>query len=225
MSRAAALAEMRSIQISEVYRSLQGESLASGWPTTFVRTTGCPVRCTYCDTPYAFAGGTRRTVADVVAEVAALGTKRVCVTGGEPLAQAATFDLIRVLVEQGYRVSVETSGVRPIAGLARPCTVVLDVKTPGSGVAEAWLPSTLQDLIPGDEIKAVITGRSDFDWMLAWLDTHAAVLPAGVVVSLSPVWESLAPGLLADWIVASGRDLRLNLQLHKVLWPGETSGR
>jgi 7-carboxy-7-deazaguanine synthase len=212
------------LQIYEIYASLQGESTWAGRPTVFVRTAGCPVRCTYCDTAYAFTGGHRMAVDEIVAAVAGHGIPRVCLTGGEPLAQPGARALVASLVESGYHVSVETSGVRPIAGLARPCKVVLDLKTPGSGVLDAWLPETIGDLQAGDELKVVVTSAEDWAWLLGWLDGPGQQLPAGVEVSVSPMQGVIEAADLAAWILAAGRDLRLNLQLHKIIWPQALQG-
>lgn len=215
---------MSALQIHEIYASMQGESLWAGKPTVFVRTTGCPVRCVYCDTAYAFHGGRRVTIEEILAEVDALGPRRVCVTGGEPLAQAGTRALLGRLIETGREVSLETSGVRSIADLPRPCKVVLDLKTPGSGVHDVWLPETIADLRSGDELKVVLTSADDFQWLLGWLDGPGRALPPGVEIGVSPTHGVVDPAELARWILASGRDLRLNLQLHKMIWPTATQG-
>ena len=218
------MSSVGALQIYEIYASLQGESAWAGRPTVFVRTVGCPVRCTYCDTAYAFTGGRRMAVDEIVAAVVAHGIPRVCLTGGEPLAQPGARALVASLVESGYHVSVETSGVRPIAGLARPCKVVLDLKTPGSGVLDAWLPEAIGDLQAGDELKVVVTSAEDWAWLLGWLDGPGQRLPAGVEVSVSPMQGVIEAADLAAWILAAGRDLRLNLQLHKIIWPQALQG-
>lgn len=212
------------VQIHEIYRSIQGESTWQGLPTIFVRTTGCPVRCVYCDTPHAFHGGRRMRIGEILAAIDALGLRRICVTGGEPLAQANTRVLLAVLVERGYQVSLETSGVRPIADLPRPLKVVLDLKTPGSGVLVDWLPETPGFLRRGDELKVVVTDRSDWEWFTDWWHAHGAALAEGVVVGVSPVQGAVSAADLADWLQASGLDLRLNLQLHRWIWPERTAG-
>lgn len=212
------------LQIHEIYASLQGESEWAGLPTVFVRTTGCPVRCVYCDTAHAFTGGRRMTVAEVLEQVDSFGIPRVCLTGGEPLAQPAARALLAALIDSRYHVSLETSGVRPIVDLPRPCKVVLDLKTPGSGVHEAWLPETITGLRGGDELKVVVTSPADWDWLLAWLDGPGRALPEGVRVSVSPMQGAVDSADLAARILASGRDLRLNLQLHKIIWPHAAQG-
>jgi 7-carboxy-7-deazaguanine synthase len=214
----------KSLTITEIFYSLQGESLYAGIPTVFVRTTGCPVRCTYCDTEYAFYGGKRMTLYEILEEVSRYPTPFVCVTGGEPLAQRNTFSLLSLLIARGYTVSLETSGVRPIRGLPRPLKVVLDLKTPGSGVSSAWLEENLNELLFGDELKVVVTGEEDLLWFEAWWKEHGP-LPPGVILNLSPAWGLMSPRDLADWILCRGIPARLNLQLHKILWHEFTRGK
>jgi len=213
-----------SVQITEIFRSIQGESTWAGWPTAFVRLTGCPVRCVYCDTAYAFQGGRRMTVAQVLDAVDAHGCRYVCVTGGEPMAQPGVRALLAALVERGDYVSLETAGVRALTNLPRPLKLVLDVKTPGSGVYAHWLPETLDALVAGDELKVVVTDAADWRWLVAFYRTHAPRLPKGVAVNVSPVWGGPSAAWLAERILASGLPFRLNMQLHKLVWPDAGPG-
>lgn len=208
------------LRITEIFRSLQGESSSVGWPTVFVRTTGCPLRCTWCDTAYAFTGGRTMTLSAIVTEVAAHGVRHVTVTGGEPLAQPATPALLSMLCDAGYRVSLETSGALDIAGIDSRVVRVVDLKPPGSGESSRNRWSNLDHLAAGDELKFVIADRADYDWSVAQL----AHVPAGVEVLFSPVHGQLLPRELADWIVADALPVRFQLQLHKLLW-GDQPGR
>lgn len=164
------------------------------------------------------------SLAEILAQVSRYPTRYVCVTGGEPLAQKNTRRLLAALVEKGYRVSLETSGVVPISGLPRPLKVVLDLKTPGSGVWESWLPENLKELIAGDELKVVVTGGDDLIWFKKWWALYGP-LPEGVTLNLSPAWGLVSPRDLAQWILDEGIPARLNLQLHKILWPEVERGR
>ncbi|MEQ8660454.1 MAG: 7-carboxy-7-deazaguanine synthase QueE [Gammaproteobacteria bacterium] len=213
-------AAQRTLRITEIFVSLQGESASVGWPTVFVRTTGCPLRCSWCDTAYAFNGGRAMSLAAILAEVASHRVHHVTVTGGEPLAQPATPALLGLLCDAGYRVSLETSGALDIAGLDPRVIKVLDLKPPGSGEVSRNRWSNLAHLGAGDEIKFVIADRTDYDWSVARL----ASLPAGVDVLFSPVHGQLEPRALADWIVADRLPVRFQLQLHKLLW-GDAPGR
>jgi 7-carboxy-7-deazaguanine synthase len=210
------------LRVSEIFTSIQGESSRVGLPTTFVRLIGCPLRCHWCDTPYAFQGGTRQTVSEVVAEVRARGVPTVCVTGGEPLAQPAVHQLLRALADAGYDVSLETSGALPIADVDPRVAVVMDLKAPGSGEHEKNLWQNLGSLKPTDEIKIVIADRADYEWAKTVLTERR--LAERCAVLLSPVANALPPHQLAEWIVADKLPVRFQLQLHKVLW-GEERGR
>jgi 7-carboxy-7-deazaguanine synthase len=209
------------LKITEIFRSIQGESDAAGWPTVFVRLTGCPLRCVWCDTAYAFHGGQWMAIDDIVDRVAALDTRHVCVTGGEPLAQKRCVDLLRALCDRGLRVSLETSGALPVADVDARVVKVLDLKAPASGEAGRNRFDNLEHLQPHDQIKFVVADRGDFDWAVETVRAHDL---ARWDVLFSPVWESLSPRDLADWLLESGLDARLQLQMHKLLW-GDQPGR
>ena len=209
------------LKVTEIFRSLQGESDSVGWPTVFVRLTGCPLRCVWCDTAYAFQGGDWMEIDAIVERVAELGTRHVCVTGGEPLAQKRCLALLEKLCDAGHRVSLETSGALSVAEVDPRVVKVLDFKAPGSGEVERNLWENLDHLQPHDQIKFVVTDRADFDWAAEQM--RARDLTRWEVL-VSPVWETLAPATLADWLMESGVEARLQVQLHKVLW-GDQPGR
>ena len=210
------------LRITEIFHSLQGEAGSVGWPTVFVRLTGCPLRCGYCDTAYAFHGGERRTIAAILDEVGAYGARHVCVTGGEPLAQRSCVELVARLCDAGFEVSVETSGALDISVLDPRATRVMDVKTPGSGEAGRNLPDNLAQLRPQDAAKFVICDRADYEWARDFVARHG--LAARCEVLFSPCWERVAPAQLAEWILADRLPVRFQLQLHKILW-GDEPGR
>ncbi len=215
-------ASAATLRITEIFLSLQGESTTVGLPTVFVRTTGCPLRCGYCDTAYAFSGGTTISLAAILERVHAYGVPRVTVTGGEPLAQPATLDLMRALCDAGIAVSLETSGALDVSDVDRRVMKVVDIKTPDSGEVERNLWRNLATLVSPDQIKFVICSRADYEWsreQLAQLN-----LAAGVEVLFSPSHETLPARDLADWIVDDRLPVRLQMQLHKLLW-GNTPGR
>ena len=209
------------LKITEIFRSIQGESDSVGWPTVFVRLTGCPLRCVWCDTAYAFHGGEWMEVDAVVERVAAMGTRHVCVTGGEPLAQKRCIDLLAALCDAGHRVSLETSGALPVDAVDTRVVKVLDLKAPASGESARNRWENLDRLQPHDQIKFVIASRADFDWAVEQVRERDLTRWA---VLFSPVWESLPPAELADWLLASGLEARMQLQTHKVLW-GDQPGR
>ncbi len=213
---------MSHLRVTEIFRSLEGEGLQTGVPTVFVRLTGCPLRCSYCDTAYAFTGGTAMTVDAVCRRVEALGPGRVTVTGGEPLAQKGAFGLVRALADLGRPVSVETGGAVTLEGLDPRATVVLDVKTPGSGESGRNLWQNLERLRPADQVKFVICDREDYEWSRRRLAEHD--LARRCTVLFSPAWGRLEPRRLAEWILEDRLEVRFQLQLHKILW-GEEPGR
>ncbi len=204
------------LKITEVFRSLQGESGSVGWPTTFVRLTGCPLRCHYCDTAYAFHGGAWQSLDSLVAQVAALGAHHVCVTGGEPLAQKAVLTLMTRLCDAGHAVSIETSGALDIAPIDPRVRRVMDLKTPDSGECHRNRWENLAALRPQDEVKFVLCSRADYDWACRQVDEHG--LAARSQVLFSPSQGQLDATALADWIVADRREVRFQFQLHKALW-------
>ena len=203
------------LKITEVFHSLQGEASSTGWPTVFIRLTGCPLRCQYCDTAYAFGGGEWRRIDELVEETLAYGARHVCVTGGEPLAQPRCLDLLTALCDRGFEVSVETSGAIDISPVdPRVCRVV-DIKTPGSGEVERNLEANAGVLRETDVLKFVICDRIDYDWAKHWLDAHPNL---SCDVFFSPSYEELTGRELADWILEDRLNVRLQLQLHKLLW-------
>jgi len=204
------------LRITEIFHSIQGEADSVGWPTVFVRLTGCPLRCGYCDTAYAFHGGQWMGMDEVLAEVASHATRRVTVTGGEPLAQKNCVALLTRLCDAGHEVSIETSGALSIAGLDPRVVRVMDIKTPGSGESARNLMDNLALLTPRDQVKFVICDRADYEWSRAL--TAEQRLPERCQVLFSPSYEQLQPRELADWILADKLPVRLQVQLHKYLW-------
>jgi 7-carboxy-7-deazaguanine synthase len=204
------------LKVTETFYSLQGESDSSGWPTFFIRLTGCPLRCGYCDTEYAFHGGSWRGIDPLVEEARASGALRACVTGGEPLAQKNCLQLLTRLCDAGLSVSLETSGALDIAAVDRRVSRVVDIKTPGSGEAAKNRYENLDLLTGRDQLKFVICDRADYEWVREKL--RGWRLPAGCQVLFSPSAPQLPPTQLADWILADRLQVRFQLQLHKVLW-------
>jgi 7-carboxy-7-deazaguanine synthase len=209
------------LKITETFVSIQGEADAVGWPTLFIRLTGCPLRCVYCDTQYAFHGGEWRTIDDLVEIARGSGVRHVCVTGGEPLAQRACLELLAALCELGYHVSLETSGAMDVSPVDPRVSRVVDLKTPGSGEAARNRLENLDALTARDQLKVVVCSRADYEWAREFLRGHA---PLPCPVLLSPSWGEVSPRDLAEWILADRLDVRLQVQLHKVLW-GEEPGR
>jgi 7-carboxy-7-deazaguanine synthase len=210
------------VTVNEIFFSIQGEGTRAGRPSLFVRLTGCPLRCTWCDTAYAFYEGTRRSVADVVAEVVGYPCRLLCLTGGEPLAQPAAFGLVTSLADAGFEVVVETSGHVLLEALDPRAVAIMDVKAPGSGEVHRTEWRNLELLRPKDEIKLVLKDRADYEW------ARAIVLEKRLAercpVLFSPVHGVLDPALLARWILDDGLPVRLQVQLHKVLWPNAERG-
>jgi 7-carboxy-7-deazaguanine synthase len=212
--------ERDTLLITEIFLSLQGESRSVGWPTTFIRLTGCPLRCHYCDTEYAFQGGERITIDTVLQQVANNGVRHVTVTGGEPLVQKEVYPLMKQLCDAGYKVSVETGGMVDISEVDSRVERVVDLKTPASGEVEQNHWDNLNLLTKQDQLKVVIQGRADYEWFLPILKQHQ--LDQRCEVLLSPVQGVLEPSLLAEWILQDKLNVRFQLQLHKILWGNET---
>lgn len=207
------------LRISEIFFSLQGESSRVGLPTVFIRLTGCPLRCTYCDSAHAFTGGQSLSIQAILEATAQFGTRYVCVTGGEPLAQKNCLNLLRALCDDGYSVSLETSGAIDISGVDARVMKVLDIKTPGSGEAQKNLWENLAHLTRHDEIKFVLCNEADYRWAqqvvkTRKLDQHCEIL-------FSPVHEELAARDVAEWILRDRLPVRMQVQLHKILWGNE----
>jgi len=209
------------LRISEIFHSLQGESATIGYPTVFVRLTGCPLRCGYCDTEYAFTGGEWMTFDAILARVAGYGTRYVTVTGGEPLAQKACPELLTALCDAGYAVSLETSGALDIGGVDARVVKVVDLKTPGSGEVGRNLYANLEHLLPHDQVKFVICDRADFDWAVQQIRAHK--LTERCEVLFSPAFGTQDATELAEWVLAERLPVRMQVQLHKYLW-GDAPG-
>ncbi|PPU93629.1 7-carboxy-7-deazaguanine synthase QueE [Xanthomonas albilineans] len=207
------------LKLTEIFLSLQGEADSAGWPTVFVRLTGCPLRCSYCDTAYAFHGGQWWDIDAILAEVVRHGVRHVCVTGGEPLAQKRCLQLLQSLCDTGYDVSLETSGALDIAEVDPRVSRVLDIKTPASQEAHRNRWENLPLLTARDQIKFVLCGRADYEWARALVAEHQ--LQARCMVWFSPSKSDLDARELADWIVADRLPVRFQMQLHKLLWNDE----
>lgn len=212
---------MTSLRIFEIFHSLQGESSRFGLPTVFVRLTGCPLRCGYCDTEYAFHGGSTQTLEEILREVAQYKAQYVCVTGGEPLAQKACHDLLKALCDAGYSVSLETSGAMDISQVDERVSVIMDIKTPGSGEESKNLWTNIPYLKAKDEVKFVLADRADYDWAKQILEKYQLTEKSSVL--FSPVYKTLPPADLAKWVLEDHLPVRMQLQLHKILW-GEKPG-
>ena len=212
------------LRVTEIFRSIQGESTHAGRPCAFVRLTGCPMRCTWCDSEYTFTGGERVSIEDVMRQVRAFGCQLVEVTGGEPLAQKEAFELIRRLCEEGYEVLIETGGYVSTEGVDERAKIVLDVKCPASGEAERnhW-PNLERLRADRDEVKFVVAGRDDWEFARACIERYELEKRA-LAVLVSPVWGETDLKELADLIASSGLNVRMQLQLHKYVWGPEARG-
>lgn len=204
------------LRITEIFHSLQGESVTVGLPTVFVRLTGCPLRCQYCDTAYAFSGGEVVEIDDILKQIAAYNCTHVCVTGGEPLAQPGCIPLLTKLCDRGHFVSIETSGARDISAIDKRVMIVMDLKTPDSLEADKNLFSNLEYLKASDQIKFVLCSRQDYEWARSIIKEYS--LASRVQLLFSPSWNQLSPTDLANWIIEDNLPVRFQLQLHKILW-------
>jgi 7-carboxy-7-deazaguanine synthase len=209
------------LRITEIFHSIQGESSHAGRPCVFVRLTGCNLRCRWCDSEYTFTGGEKMSIDDVMARVDGYGCKLVEVTGGEPLAQSESFDLIKRLCDDGYEVLIETSGSIDVTPVDHRATLILDIKCPGSGEVEKNRWSNLDQLKPRDEIKFVIADRDDYDWARRTIEEHNLTR---WTILFSPVWGELELKPLAEWMLADRVPARLQTQLHKHIWGADVHG-
>ena len=207
---------MSRLRITEIFYSLQGEARSVGWPTVFIRLTGCPLRCSYCDTTYAFQGGEQLELDEILKQVAVHDCKHVCVTGGEPLAQKACAELLTKLCDSGYEVSLETSGALDISKVDSRVSRVMDLKTPSSDEVEKNDFTNIEYLKQQDQVKFVIADRVDYDWSCEQLNKYE--LASRCEVLFSPVQGQLEPRQLADWILSDHLPVRMQVQMHKILW-------
>lgn len=210
------------LRVNEIFHSLQGEADCVGFPTVFVRLTGCPLRCQYCDTEYAFHAGDWLDLEVILDKVRNIGASHVCVTGGEPLAQPNCLKLLARLCDAGYQVSLETSGALDVAAVDARVSRVIDVKTPASNEASRNRIENFRHLTPRDQLKFVICSRDDYDWSKAFLQEHH--LSERCRILFSPSYNQLPPTMLADWILADRLPVRFQMQLHKILW-GDVPGK
>ncbi len=216
------------LRVTEIFHSIQGESTWAGYPCTFIRLTGCPLRCTWCDTEYAFHGGEKMTLDEIIAKCDEIGTRVVEITGGEPLIHRNAFVLARMLLDRGYTVLVETSGAIDVSPLDPRVHKIMDLKCPGSGEESRNLWSNLDHLTSCDEVKFVIKDRTDYEW------ARAVVLERGLAekkargelreILFSPVWEAVDFSQLAQWILEDKLPVRYQIQLHKVIWGANVPG-
>jgi Organic radical activating enzymes len=210
------------MRVTEIFHSIQGESSFVGQPCVFIRLTGCPLRCAWCDTEYAFYGGNEQSMEDILGKVESYGCRLVEITGGEPLAQSDAVPLITTLCEQGYDVLIETSGAIDTAAVDTRAHVILDVKCPGSGMSDRMHWPNLDRLSMKDEAKFVLADRADYEWARQVLERHE--LATRCTVLMSPVFGSLDPRQLAEWVLADRLPVRLQLQLHKLIWAPDMRG-
>lgn len=207
---------MIGLRITEIFYSIQGESQTAGLPTVFIRLTGCPLRCQYCDTTYAFKGGKILSLDEIVDTVKQYKSRYICVTGGEPLAQPNCLNLVARLCDLNYQVSIETSGAINIADIDKRASIVMDLKTPDSKEENKNIYANINYLKPSDEIKFVLCSRSDYDWACKIIENYNLTNKAKILFSAS--WQELNPTTLADWIIQDNLEVRFQLQLHKILW-------
>jgi 7-carboxy-7-deazaguanine synthase len=210
------------MRVTEIFHSIQGESSHAGQPCVFVRLTGCPLRCTWCDTEYAFYGGTEQPIEEILAKVDSFGCRLVEVTGGEPLAQSDALPLISTLCDRGYQVLIETSGAIDIASVDRRAHIILDVKCPGSGMTDRMYWPNLNQLMMKDEAKFVLADRKDYNWACEIIAKYELTTRCSVL--MSPVFGSLEPRQLAQWVLADRLPVRFQLQLHKWIWAPDMRG-
>lgn len=214
------------LKLTEIFYSLQGEALASGLPTIFIRLTGCPLRCTYCDTTYSFTGGERHSLDDIITHISQYPCQRVCITGGEPLAQPNAIALMQRLLSLGYEISLETAGALSVKDVPIAVSKVMDLKTPSSAEVDKNLWENLEYLTPHDQIKIVIADRTDYDWAVAKLKQYQLDKKVGTVwfspmFNIQGAHKGDVPNLavqLAEWILADALPVRFQLQLHKIIW-------
>lgn len=209
------------LKVYEIFHSLQGETSRIGLPTVFVRLTGCPMRCTYCDTAYAFSGGTNMEIAEIMSKVSEFGTQYVTVTGGEPLAQKECYMLLKILCDAGYSVSLETGGAMDIAPVDERVSIILDIKTPASNEEKNMLWGNLEHIKSKDEIKFVLCNRADYDWAKAKIAELKLTEKCPILFSTS--FHDLPAEALAGWVLEDKLPVRMQVQLHKILW-GEKAG-
>lgn len=207
---------MTKLRITEIFHSIQGESSTTGWPTVFVRLTGCPLRCQYCDTAYAFKGGKKTSFEHILKKILSFDCNRICVTGGEPLAQPDCFSFLTYLAEHQLQVSLETSGAIDIQAIDRRIMIVMDLKTPDSKEESKNLYSNIDHLKSGDQIKIVICSYQDYLWAKHIISSYT--ISKEVDILLSPSWGQVNPTELANWILNDKLNVRLQIQLHKILW-------
>ncbi len=210
------------LRVTEIYATIQGEAAHAGWPCVMVRLTGCPLRCRWCDTAYSFSGGEDMSLAAIIEKIADFGVCRVELTGGEPLAQPATPKLIEALIDRGHLAMIETGGSEDISTLHPKTHVIMDLKCPGSGMADKNRLANLEYLKRTDEIKFVVADRADFDWAITMIREHRLDERCGIL--LSPAFGHVDPKDLAAWLLESKLDARLNLQLHKYIWSPRAKG-